>query len=567
MRRTLWITAALLLALAAVVIVDRRLSHEVVPPPPDPDWEAGPLLHLLPTVSHDRILIKVSFRDPLTAAPRLKAGDRVFQGRQTDTRGLFWAFDATGLAPATRYSLVIQSASGEDLCDAWPLTTFPAPDARPEQLRLLIYTGLGGHDVHISWRGTGPLPLPVRRRLLARALSFEPDALISSGDQIYYDLLYGKAPKYMGRSPESIAYAGRFDRSIPVLGTQNEEVLEKAVGPQIAYLYGTALRSVPAFFLLDDHDYFENDEAIAEDHYSLVDLLLGWRSPLIRAGISFPPDDFMLELGRTAQKLYLPEFLPDDTRPLDLPGSNAVDRAPGVSECYGTLRYGKLVEALLYESRRFITLTGDDAVFTHPEAERWLLDRMAAEETLHVVNVPAVVFGWSAGKWLEWYRDVRGEDGRLSTSLPKYMWQEGWFAQHNRLLQAASRMKRSVPLFVCGDIHSQAEGRILQSGELDLRANPVVAVASGSLGTGAQGFPSGGLRRIVPQPPADLTVEEGLSAVEKNGFVIVDFDLEKIVIRFFAWRPPDPVDAIDTLEPHHTLVLEPKPSVESQEVE
>ncbi len=70
----------------------------------------------------------------------------------------------------------------------------------------------------------------------------------------------------------------------------------------------------------------------------------------------------MLDLGRAVQKLYLPEFLPDPGRPLSLPGTGEKDRAPGVSECYGTLRYGKLLEALLYESRRFTTLTGADAV-------------------------------------------------------------------------------------------------------------------------------------------------------------------------------------------------------------
>jgi hypothetical protein len=546
------VTAILLFA--TVIIHDRHTIVGIEPPAPDPSWNAGPIVHLLPTVSHNRTLIKVSFSQPFTQAPRLEVEERSFTGQRMDSNGYFWCFDATDLRPSTRYEMRIQDASGNDLCDSWPLSTFPAPDARPDRLRLLIFTGLGGHDAHITWRGTGPLPLSTRRRLLKRALSLHPDALISSGDQIYYDLRYGKSPKYMGRSPESISYAGVFDPSLPTLGTNNEEVLKKAVGPQIAYLYGTACRSIPTFFLLDDHDYFENDEAIQKDGWNWIDLLVGWRSPIIEAGVSFPPDDFALDLGRSSQRLYLPEFLPDEKRPPDLPGSGAHDRPEGVSECYGTLRYGDLLEALLYESRRFTTLAGDDAVMIHPQAEQWLLDRMAAEEAIHVVNLPATIFGWSAGKWMEWYPDIRDEKGNLTTAKPKYLWQEGWFAQHNRILKAASSMKRCMPIFICGDIHCQAEGKILRSGGLDLAANPIIVVASGSLGTGPRGFPSG-FRGAVAQPPTDLLVQEGLAALEKNGFVIAEFTRDRATIQFYAWKPPEPVEAIDTLKPHHTLSL------------
>jgi hypothetical protein len=181
---------------------------------------------------------------------------------------------------------------------------------------------------------------------------------------------------------------GVFDRAKAILGTENEAVLKRAVDPQIAYLYGTVLRSVPTFFLLDDHDYFENDTAMEKNGFDIRLLLLGWRSPFTKGGISFPPDDFMLDAGRSAQKLYLPEFLPAPGVPADLPGSGASDRAPGVNELYGALRYGTLLEALLFESRRFTTLTGPDAVMIHPQAEKWLTDRMQAEEARHILNLP-----------------------------------------------------------------------------------------------------------------------------------------------------------------------------------
>ena len=78
--------------------------------------------------------------------------------------------------------------------------------------------------------------------------------------------------------------------------------MQRAVGPQIADLYGTMLRSLPVFFLQDDHDYFEGDAA--------ADFV-----------VSFPPEPFMLELGRATQHLYYPEFLPDAGRPLGLAGT------------------------------------------------------------------------------------------------------------------------------------------------------------------------------------------------------------------------------------------------------
>jgi hypothetical protein len=56
-------------------------------------------------------------------------------------------------------------------------------------------------------------------------------------------------------------------------------------------------------------------------------------------------------------------------------------------------------------------------------------------------------------------------------------------------------------------------------------------------------------------PPLDLTVKEHMTSVEKNGFIIVDVAPEKIVIKFYSWRAPEPVEKIDSLEPHHVLEL------------
>src|SRR5437899_3111328 len=94
-------------------------------------WNAGSVAHVLPTVSHDRILLKASFDRPLARAPRLRVGGTFHTGQRTDTRGQFWAFDATRLEPARPYELQLVNGAGRHLCDPWTLKTFPAPSEQP----------------------------------------------------------------------------------------------------------------------------------------------------------------------------------------------------------------------------------------------------------------------------------------------------------------------------------------------------------------------------------------------------------------------------------------------------
>jgi hypothetical protein len=484
----------------------------------------GSVAHLLPTVSSDRILLKASFLSPQDEAPELLVDGRAVAGIMTDTSGLFWAFDAQGLEPDRRYGLELRRG-GTYLIDPWELATFPAPDARPEHLRLLMYTCAGGNDVFELY-----VPVPIRQRLLRRALTFEPDAVVANGDHTYWDLRAGLAALVTGASELAAEHAGVFDRTAPVLGSANEEVLKRAAGPQIAGLYGTMFRSLPVFFLRDDHDYFEDDQ-VTEDL------------------ITFPPDPFMRELARASQWLYYPEFLPDANRPTDLPGASASDRPAGVSEAFGTLRYGRLFEGLLYDCKGFLTLDGASGVLAPAEAEAWLLARMADDASDYVVNLPSHPPGWSAGKFAEWYPDVLGDDGKLTTSIAKPGWQEGWLAQHDRILSAASAMPR-LPLFISGDIHSIAEGRILQSGDHDFGDNPIVSLITGTPGTGA-GWPSIA-RGTLAMPPEHVELEETVPVLEQNGFHIIDFEPDKVTIRHFRWdRETEPEDTIDTLEPFH----------------
>jgi hypothetical protein len=507
--------------------------------PQEENWDQGEVQHLIPTVSHDRLLIKASFTQAQEAAPELTVGAVRVRGQANTAAGDFWQFDVTGLSPSTPYKLSLTGAGGRALCEPWSLSTFPAPDATPDRLRLMIYTCGGGHDAlnedlpagKINW-----LPSALRRRLLRRGLSFKPDALIANGDQVYWDLRAPLASTGSGASAKGQAYAGIFDRAQPVFGTPNEAVFRRATGPQLIPQYGALLRSTPVFFMQDDHDYFDNDEATD-------------------AIITFPPDHFMLELARATRQLYYPEYLPDRHRPLGLPGASAPDRPPGVAEAFGTLRYGKLAEILLYDIRRSQTLNGPSAVFVDGTVESWLKSRMTDREMIHVVNIPSNPPGWSAGKWGEWYPDVLGKDGRLTTDIAKPYWQSGWLKQHDRLMAEVAAMPGRIPLVISGDLHAIAEGRMMRCGSLDFGKNPVVAILSGPLGTGDRGWPSA-FRGIGASVPTHLQMEENLKPIEENGFIIADFTQQGITIRYFRFSyHTQSADLIDTLEPFRVTEL------------
>ena len=188
-------------ALAAIPVTDGAASGEA-------SWKSGSIEHILATVNDRRLLLKASFQRPISN-PLLVVGGRRIAGQRTDTEGRFWEFDARNLQPRHTYTLSLVDSAGRPLGDSWPLRTFPDPRDTPAKLRLAIYTCAGGHDVN----GTH-LPITTRARLLKRALSFQPDALIANGDHIYWDLRTVRA-KHSGASPKAEEFAGRFDRVSP----------------------------------------------------------------------------------------------------------------------------------------------------------------------------------------------------------------------------------------------------------------------------------------------------------------------------------------------------------------
>jgi hypothetical protein len=365
--------------------------------------------------------------------------------------------------------------------------------------------------------------------------------MVANGDHVYWDLLAPVGSQIFGKRPESIAYAGKFDRASKVIGTSNEAVLKKAAGTQITPVYGTDFRSTPVFFLQDDHDYFDNDEATDEV-------------------VTFPPSFYMMQLARSTQNLYYPEFLADRGRPLGLPWSSAKDKAPGVSESFGTLRYGNLTEVLLYDVRRSQTLAGPSAVYLDPEVERWIQYRTSNSNVKHVVHVPSNPPGWTAGKWGEWYPDVLGKNGQLTIQEKKPYWQEGWLKQHDRIMQAMSAKQDRIPLVISGDLHAIALGEMQRSGALDLSKNPINVLLSGPVGCrpGPNGWPSG-RRGTGAKPSLHLDFVEEIAPIEQHGFSIVDFTPDEIKIQMFKWDvKTQSVADISSLQPFHTKVLSTK---------
>ena len=263
--------------------------------PGSDNWNAGDLQHILPLVSHRAFNIKLSFRRPQKAPPLLRVGQRVVKGQQQDSNGRFWSFRLGQLYPDTQYSLQLQTHAGQALCDDWPLKTFPAPEDNPEQLKVISYTCAGGPDLPVfPGNRDGFKPAAYRAKLFQLMLEKKPDLVVANGDHIYWDYRSWEANRegLLGKMAAKFflkAWAGTFTEDQAVIGTPNEDVLTAVGDEQIAKIYGVAFRSTPVFFITDDHDYFENDDATPEM-------------------VTFPPRSFNQDLRNSLQRLYFPRI-------------------------------------------------------------------------------------------------------------------------------------------------------------------------------------------------------------------------------------------------------------------
>ena len=81
-----------------------------------------------------------------------------------------------------------------------------------------------------------------------------------------------------------------------------------------------------------------------------------------------------------------------------------------------------------------------EAVLISNKDEEWLLSRIEKSRAKHLAFIPSHPFGYTAGKWREWYPDVVAEEGTtdtvanellsevkgsLTTNVNKYLWQQG----------------------------------------------------------------------------------------------------------------------------------------------
>ena len=490
--------------------------------------------HILPTVTDTHISITCSVARPVESLS-LRLAHKVYTGEQRDSKGVHWSFVVEDLAPDTQYELQLLEGDSP-IGSAWPLRTFPAENAEVEQLKLAAFTCAGGGDA-FGFNGLQYFkPHAFRHRLFDDLLAQKPDAVIAIGDHIYWDLRGGDRPP-LGRRKSALirwiigAYLrvkyGVFDRDLPLLGSPNEAVLKRIADEQIADLYGTRFKSTPIFFISDDHDYFENDDAEK-------DL------------VTFPADAFSRAAHRAVADLYYPPLPYAPT--------------PDTQRSFGLFKYGNLFEAPLLDCAGQMSLaenvesgegdaTGVNSARLFPEAiERWVLDRIEVSKAKHFALVPSHPMGWTAGKWREWYPDVVAPEGFeglvtnelnldgatkgvLTTKAQKYLWQRGWWTQHQRLLQALSARPGSRFTF-SGDIHAQGAIAIEVSGDEALPGGLVKSLLVGPVSTSDATWPS--FARGIPANQPGWLQTTTLSVTEEvNGFALFDIRSSGVVAQLF----------------------------------
>ena len=532
-------------SMAAATAAGSLLAYPTLSSGNSRPFTQGDVEHILPSVTHERMLIKVSFTNSRPDSPKLNVSGQLVEGVATDLDRKFFTFDVAGLRPNTRYSLQLWDSNGENVTSPWPLRTFPDPDSHPTKFRLACVSCPGGVDEFIV--PSPPLPkatpqfqtLAFRQKVFQQVLASNPDALLVNGDHIYWDRdARTISGQFQGASPAAAQILGDtpFVDTDPVEGDANNEIaVKKAFGPQIADLYGVEFRSCPVFFVQDDHDYTENDEA-KEEPVSVQ---------------TFPPNAFMRDVSRFTQKLYYPElFAPPGLEP-----GFASDLGNGLSKSYGELRYGQLVEGLIYDwmanwrdydgrpsGDEPDGMPDNDAKFIPQEIEDWLIERTTQSTTKHSFHAPSTPVLWSAGKWAEPYPDVL-VDGKLSTETHKPFWPPGWNLQQDRLLTAGSSREDRTPLWLCGDIHASGIGKILRSNDNDYSNNPIISVLPGTPGTGPLLFASF-FRGVGPAPSVTVEADEVVPPKEQNGYTMIDFTRNQIRVTQYLTQTLGDIDSL-----------------------
>ena len=471
--------------------------------------------HILASASHEKLALCVSLSKKTSRLELVLDDKIVIKGVQTDKKGTNWQFISNKLESNHSYKLQLISEA-ELIYKSWNLKTFPDPDSEVESVSIMSFTCAGGPE---GFKISGKeffKPLKFRQKVFAEGLSMNPDFAISIGDHIYWDLRGENAPQ-IGRKNKLIKFFlgsyisliyGSFNRSEKASSSRNEKVLKNIGNEQIASLYGTRFKSTPIFFIPDDHDYFENDDAEKEL-------------------VTFPADKFSKDVFKKMADLFYPPLL-------DTPDGKPKRKI-------GRIRYGNVFEGLLADCAGDMTLGNKNAVLISEQNEEWLSSRIKNSQVKNLAFIPSHPFGYTAGKWREWYPDVVAEEGAtgtvsnellsetrgsLTTEVRKYLWQEGWFLQHQRLIKSIARRKGSRFIF-SGDIHAIGAASILKSGDIKLK-NEVKTFLVGSVGSSNAGWPSFA-RGITAENPENLECESIYKIREENGFTFFSIDNNKVL--------------------------------------
>jgi len=476
---------------------------------------------ILPSASSDTLAVKVLLDTPPAHPPVLKIDGRPVEAIRMDSDGYAWGFVQNGLKPATAHALTLTGADGQRLRAPWTLKTLPAPDAEPESFRILFFTCAGGDPDPAAHF----LEMAARRALLDRAVSLQPDLAIANGDHLYWDqntaLLWRGDANSRAKTAELYHRIAWIDQDSAFDSETNRRSLNTIVGRQIAALYEERFASIPLVFVVDDHDYFENDNGGE------------W-------GYSFPPRPFVLKLQqRTAAMAY--------PFPLYRPKLAGGELTSGTVEA---VRIGKLVEIAAFDCRRGWNESPFGGVL-FPDVEAFLVDRLKTSDAAQYIHVPSNPMAWTAGKIGEWYED---KPPASVTSSDKGYWPPSWWDQHQRLVKALTAQQGRPAITISGDMHASGAKRVTASGDIDLSRNPLEAILCGPVGTG-NGWPSAG-RGMFPRLPEKLVGTDVAPTEERNGFTILDVRKDHVEVRQYRWRPPEPIAAIATLQPHATFRIE-----------
>ena len=311
-------------------------------------WDPGVVRHVLPTVSDTRMLIKASFAAPLAETPILRVGGASVRGRMSDTRGEFWQFHATDLAAGRSYQLALVDSNGRRPVPAVGARDFPRPRRTP-----------------------GAIPPAVS--LLRRR---------SRGDEIS---AAGRAEPVAAPRAQLPAAGGDRQRRPRVLGSAVAADVEAARRARRKPSRWPASSTAPAWFSAATTRPCSSEPAGTADRRCLrrrIPFHAGASSFRTTTTIStttkrptrsspFRPRISCCSSRAPRSSMFYPEFLPDVGRPRGLPWSSAARPAStALSETFGTIRYGRLAEVLLYDIRRTLTLAGPSAVYVDREAER-----------------------------------------------------------------------------------------------------------------------------------------------------------------------------------------------------